>query len=79
MRQRLELTGEADSARAVVSAGHVLAGSAIHARIGFTFIVIDVAVRATPAGVAGTFVANAKGNVLFREFHSWKLQAAHAR
>lgn len=63
----------------MVSTGHVLAGSTIHARIGFTFIVIDVAVRATPAGVAGTFVANAKENVLFREFHSWKIHAAHTR
>lgn len=57
----LELTGEADSAGAVVSTGHVLAGSTVHAGVGFAFIVIDVTVGTTPAGVAGTFVANAKG------------------
>lgn len=47
----------------MVSTGHVLAGSTIHAGVGFAFIVIDVTVWAAPARVAGTFVTNAKENV----------------
>lgn len=42
----------------MVSAGHVLAGSPIHARVGLALIVIDVTVWAAPARVAGTFVAS---------------------
>lgn len=41
----------------MVSAGHVLAGSAVHAWVGLTLIVIDVTVWAAPSRVAGTFVA----------------------
>lgn len=59
----------------MVSAGHVLAGSAIHAGVGFAFIVIDVTVRATPARVAGAFVANGKVNVQKGSFG--KFYAAH--
>lgn len=57
----------------MVPTGHVLAGPTIHARVGLTFVVIDVTVRATPARVAGTFVANAKENVSFSGFHLGKL------
>lgn len=64
----MELTGEADSARAVVSAGHVLAGSTVHAGVGFALVVIDVTVGAAPAGVAGAFVAGAKEKVELSEF-----------
>lgn len=60
----------------MVPTGHVLAGPTIHARVGLTFVVIDVTVRATPARVAGTFIANAKENVVFRGFHLGKLYAA---
>lgn len=48
---------EAGSAGAVVSTGHVLAGSSVHTRVGLTLVVIDVTVRAAPAGVTETFVA----------------------
>lgn len=57
----MELTGEADSARAVVSAGHVLAGATVHAGVGLALVVVDVTVGAAPAGVAGALVASAKG------------------
>lgn len=57
----------------MVATGHVLAGPTIHARVGLTFVVIDVTVRATPARVAGTFVANAKENVSFSGFNLGKL------
>lgn len=73
----MALTGEADSARAVVSAGHVLAGSTVHAGVGFAFIVIDVTVGAAPAGVAGAFVAGAKEKVELSEFRFGELYAAH--
>lgn len=49
----------------MISAGHILASSPVHAWVGFTFIVIDVTVLATPARVTGTFVANAKENFRF--------------
>jgi len=42
----------------VVSAGHVLAGSPVHARVGLALVVIDVTVGAAPARIAGTFVAS---------------------
>lgn len=42
----------------MVSAGHVLARSPVHARVGLTLVVIDVTVEAAPARVAGTFVAS---------------------
>lgn len=41
----------------MVSAGHILAGSSVHAWVGLTFIVIDVAILAAPARVTGTFVS----------------------
>lgn len=44
----------------MVSAGHVLAGPPIHARVGLALIVIDVTVLAAPARVTGTFVASAE-------------------
>lgn len=59
----------------MVPTGHVLAGPTIHARVGLTFVVIDVTVRATPARVAGTFVANAKEKVSFSGFHLGKPHA----
>lgn len=51
------LTGEARAARANVAAGHVLAGAAVHAWVGFTFVVVDVAIFATPARVTQALVA----------------------
>lgn len=51
------LTGEARTARANVAAGHVLAGATIHTWVGFTFVVVDVAVFATPARVTQALVA----------------------
>lgn len=59
----------------MVSAGHVLAGSPVHARVGFTFIVIDVTVWAAPARVTGTFVASMqrRGQVLLSGFYSGSL------
>lgn len=42
----------------MVSAGHVLAGPPVHARVGLTLVVIDVTVWATPARVTGTLVAS---------------------
>lgn len=42
----------------MVSTGHVLAGSPVHAGVGLTLIVIDVTVWAAPARVTGTFVAS---------------------
>lgn len=48
---------EADSACTVVSAGHVLAGSPIHAWVGLALVIVDVTIWAAPAGVTGTFVA----------------------
>lgn len=56
------LTSEARTARANISAGHVLAGAAVHAWVGFTFIVVDVAVFATPARVTQALVAERGGN-----------------
>lgn len=50
-------SSEPCSACAVVSAGHVLAGSTIHAWVGLALIVIDVTVWTTPSRVTGTFVA----------------------
>lgn len=52
------LTSEAHAARANISTGHVLTGASIHARVGFTLIVIDVTVFATPARVTKAFVAD---------------------
>lgn len=57
------LTGEARTARANVAAGHVLAGAAIHAWVGFTLVVVDVAVFATPARVTQALVAE-RGEML---------------
>lgn len=56
----MNLTSEADSACAVVSAGHVLAGSFIHAWVGLTFVVIDVAILPAPARVTSTFISLAE-------------------
>lgn len=50
-------TSETRTARANVAAGHVLAGAAVHAWIGFTLVVVDVAVFATPARVTQALVA----------------------
>lgn len=58
----IELTAEASSAGAVVSAGHVLAGSSVHTRVGFALVVVDVTVGATPARVTETLVAAMQGN-----------------
>lgn len=52
------LTGEARATGADVSAGHVLAGASVHTRVGFTLVVVDVAVLAAPAGVAQAVVAD---------------------
>lgn len=41
----------------MVSTGHVFAGSAVHAWVRFTFVVVDVTVFAAPSRVTGTFVA----------------------
>lgn len=54
--QTQTLTGEAHAAAADVSAGHVLAGASVHARVGFAFVVVDVAVFAAPAGVTQTVI-----------------------
>lgn len=53
----IELTGESREARANVAAGHVLAGAAVHARVGFALVVVDVAVLAAPARVTQALVA----------------------
>lgn len=53
-------TGEAGSASAVVSAGHIPAGPSVHARVGFTLVVVDVTVASAPARVACAFVAKAQ-------------------
>lgn len=42
----------------MVSTGHVLAGSPVHAGVGLTLVVIDVTVWAAPTRVTGTFVAS---------------------
>lgn len=52
------LTSEAHTTSANVSAGHVLAGAAIHTRVGFTLVVVDVAVFAAPARVTQAFIAD---------------------
>lgn len=52
------LTSEAHATGANVSAGHVLAGASIHTGVGFTLIVVDVAVFATPARVTQAFIAD---------------------
>ena len=54
------LTSEAHATGANVSTGHVLAGASIHARVGFTLIVVDVTVFTTPARVTQAFIANRK-------------------
>lgn len=51
------LTGEAGTARANITAGHVLAGAAVHARVGLALVVVDVAVLAAPAHVTRAPVA----------------------
>lgn len=51
------LTSEAHATSADISAGHVLAGAEIHAWVGFTLVVVDVTVLATPARVTQAFVA----------------------
>ena len=52
------LTGEAHATGADISAGHVLAGASIHARVGFALIVVDVAVFTAPARVTQAFIAD---------------------
>lgn len=51
------LTSEAHATIANISAGHVFAGTSIHARVGLTLIIIDIAVFAAPAGVTKAFIA----------------------
>lgn len=51
------LTSEAHATSADVSAGHVLAGAAIHAWVGFTLVVVDVTILAAPARVTQAFIA----------------------
>lgn len=57
---RWRFTGEAGPASAVVSAGHIPAGPSVHARVGFTLVVVDVTVASAPARVACAFVAKAQ-------------------
>ena len=52
------LTGEAHAAGANISAGHVLAGASVHTRVGFTLVVVDVAVFTAPARVTQAFIAD---------------------
>lgn len=58
------LTSEAGATRANVAAGHVLAGAAVHARVGLALVVVDVAVLAAPAQVTRALVAEGEN----REF-----------
>lgn len=53
-----QLTSEAHATGANVSAGHILAGASIHTRVGFTLIVVDVAVFAAPARVTQAIIAD---------------------
>lgn len=55
-----KLTSEAHATGANVSAGHILAGASIHTWVGFTLVVVDVAVFTAPARVAQAFIANRK-------------------
>lgn len=57
------LTGEAHATGADVSAGHVLAGASIHTWVGFTLIVVDVAVFTTPARITQAFITGRNKNV----------------
>lgn len=50
-------TAESGSAGANVSAGHVLTGASVHARVRQTLVDVDVTVAAHPAGLAHAFVA----------------------
>lgn len=52
------LTSEAHATGANVSAGHVLASASIHTWVGFTLIVVDVAVFTTPARVTQASIAD---------------------
>lgn len=74
MKKWLEqLTSEANSARAVVSAGHIPAGPSVHAWVGFTLVIVDVTVGSTPARVAGAFVAKAQKKCILGLFcGSWR-------
>lgn len=67
----------------MVSAGHVLAGSPVHARVGLTLVVIEVTVGAAPARVAGTFVSSMEtkcqvSGVQFTELYLCLYFAAHS-
>lgn len=54
----------------MVSAGHIPAGPSIHARVGFTLVVVDVTVASAPARVACAFVAKAQQKfALLTVFH----------
>lgn len=44
-------------AGANISTDHVLTCTSIHARVGFTFIIIDITVFANPTGVTKTFIS----------------------
>ena len=52
----VRLTTESSSAGAVVATRHVLAEAPIHARVGLTLVVVEVAVGPAPARVTETFV-----------------------
>lgn len=54
------LTAEALPAGADVAAGHVLAGATVHAGIGLTLVIVNVAVCPAPAWVTVTPVALGK-------------------
>lgn len=53
----------------MVSTGHVFAGSAVHAWVRFTFVVVDVTVFAAPSRVTGTFVA--LNQIIRYKFNVW--------
>lgn len=55
-----QLTSEAHSTWADVSAGHILAGASVHAGVGLALVVVDVTVLATPAIVTQTVVTKDK-------------------
>lgn len=51
------LTCEAHATSANISAGHVFAGTSIHAWVGLALVIIDIAVFSAPAGVTKAFIA----------------------
>lgn len=63
------LTSEAHATGANISTGHVLAGASVHARVGFTLVVVDVAVFATPARITKAIVARRKAVIMSVRMH----------